>query len=76
MHTSRLKGSIDQLDISDVTFDGTPVPLGHGNAEIKELISILRCSSFDGSMVLSAENRLTGDLNDAVDRFIHLLDTM
>ena len=76
MHRARLKALTDQLDASDVTFDGEPTELGRGNAEVKELISILRCSGFDGFIVLGADNRLVGDLRAAVDRFVHLIDTM
>ncbi len=76
MHRARLKALTDQLDVSDVTYDGRPTELGRGNAEIKELISILRCSGFDGFMVLGAENRLAGGLRECVDRFLHLLDNV
>ena len=64
------------LDVSDVTYDGRPAELGRGNAEIKELISILRSSGFDGYMVLGVDNRLVGDLRATVARFSHLLDTI
>ena len=72
----KLHRRMDQLDVEDATFDGTPKPLGQGNAEIKELISILRCRSFSGWFVLSAANRHTGTLADAVARFEDLLDRM
>lgn len=73
---AKLRGYMDQLDIEDMTFDGTPQPLAHGNAEIKELISILRCAGFDGTFVLSAVNRLSGTLQAAARRFLRLLDSM
>jgi hypothetical protein len=75
-YNSKLKRFTDQLDLEDCTFDGTPARLGRGNAEIKELISILRCSSFSGYMVLGAGNRFIGDLRASTDAFLHLLDNM
>lgn len=72
----KLRHFIDQLDLEDVCFDGTVQPLAHGNAEIKELTSILRCRSFDGAMVLTTENRQVGDLRGAAARFDAMLNTM
>ncbi len=71
---SKLKPFMDQLDVEDCTFDGRFTSLGRGNAEIKELISILRCSSFAGYMVLGAANQNVGDLGSAAGAFLHLLD--
>jgi len=46
---SRLKNGIEVLRLRDGTFgDGAPTPLGQGNAEIKELVSILLARSFRG----------------------------
>ena len=73
---NRLKRFTDQLDVEDATSNGAPVPLAHGNAEIKEMISILRCSGFNGHLVLAAGNRPVGPLSDATARFIELLDMM
>jgi len=75
-YRTRLRHVIDQLDVADATFDGAPQSLAHGNAEIKELISILRCVSFAGDMVLSARNRFVADLRRTADRFMQLLDEM
>ncbi len=47
---------IFQLDVEDALFDCTPSILASGNAEIKELISILRCASFSGFMTISGKN--------------------
>ena len=69
-----LKRFVDQLDIEDALHDGTPQPLARGNAEIKEMVSILRACSFRGPMVLGRGNRAIGDLADAVTRFDRLLD--
>ena len=65
---------LDQLDVGDACFDGSVQPLANGNAEIKEMISILRCSSFEGLFVLTTPNRETGNLRSVVERFEHLLD--
>jgi len=73
---SKLRRFVDQLDVEDALFDGLPAPLAGGNAEIKELVSILRCSSFDGPMVLGAGNRPVGDLFAATRRFEELLLSM
>ncbi len=75
-YSTKLKRFTDQLYVEDCTFDGTPTPLAKGNAEIKELVSILRCSSFNGFLVLGAGNRFTGTLADATAQFLDLLETM
>ena len=73
-YSNRLKRFMDQLDVADCTFDGTSTVLAGGNAEIVELVSILRCSSFDGYLVLEAANRAVGGLADAAAGFIGLLE--
>ena len=70
----RLKHSVDQLDVEDGCFDGTPRALTRGNAEIKELVSILRCASFGGTLVLGPANRAVGTLEQAVEAFHRLLE--
>ncbi|MFH1970288.1 MAG: AAC(3) family N-acetyltransferase [Verrucomicrobiota bacterium] len=75
-YKKKLRRFVDQLDVEDCLFDGTPQPLAHGNAEIKELISILRCASFDGWLVLGAGNRGLGSLSEMAGRFVKLLDAM
>ncbi len=48
-YTSRLKNDIVILRINDGLFlNGEPMLPGEGNAEIKEMASILLCRSFDG----------------------------
>jgi sugar phosphate isomerase/epimerase len=68
---NKFRKFINQLDIEDGLWDGTPTPLAEGNAEIKELMSILRCASFKGYMVLrnAAENfdAAVADFTDALD---------
>ncbi len=46
------KSIVRQLYIKDGTFDGRPAEPGMGNGEVKELISIFRCRSFDGPLVI------------------------
>jgi len=75
-HKQKLRRFVDQLDVEDARFDGGVQPLARGNAEIKEMISILRCASFDGPMVLTSRNRGTGDLLSITQRFEALLDAM
>jgi len=75
-YKKKLRRFVDQLDVEDCLFDGTPQPLAHGNAEIKELISILRCASFGGWLVLGAGNRGLGNLRETAAWFMRLLDTM
>ncbi len=72
----RLHRYVDQLDLEDATFDGTTQPLGLGNAEIKEMISVLRCRSFSGPMVLTSSNKEVGDIREAAHRFQALLEAM
>jgi aminoglycoside 3-N-acetyltransferase len=64
---------ISQLDIEDALFDGAPAPLAHGNAEIKELISILRCASFSGFMNISGMNEKNSCLKDLAKKIIDLM---
>jgi aminoglycoside 3-N-acetyltransferase len=47
---------------------------GRGQAEVKEIISILRCRSFDGLLTLSAGNGFS--FTEAATAFWRLLDTM
>lgn len=72
----KLRRFIDQIDVEDVSRDGAAQPLARGNAEIKELVSALRCRSFDGRMVLTPTNREIGDLRSVADSFDALLDAM
>ena len=65
---------MDQLDIEDGTFAGMPTILAKGNAEIKELVSILRCASFGGFMTLTASNRHGGNVTAISAEFRKLLD--
>lgn len=75
-YKQKLRRFVNQLDVEDALWDGSPAPLAGGNAEIKEMISILRCAGFSGWMTLGARNRYSGTLADAAARFGRLLETM
>ena len=66
----------EQLDIVDMTWAQEYTALAGGNAEIKELVSIMRCYNFDGFMTLGGGGSYPGTLADAVADFTELLDTM
>ncbi len=75
-YRNRLRRFMDQVDVEDGLFDGTPRELARGNAEIKEIVSILRCCSFGGLMILGPRNGCSGGLPQAAAAFDRLLDTM
>jgi aminoglycoside 3-N-acetyltransferase len=50
---SRIKHYIGMLYLNDATFAGDYTLPGRGNGEVKELLSILRCRSFSGRVVLA-----------------------
>lgn len=75
-YKKKLRKFIAQLDVEDSLFDGTPKELAKGNAEIKEMISILRCSSFDGALVLGSKNRFSGNLHTSSKSLEELLENM
>ncbi|NMA43329.1 MAG: AAC(3) family N-acetyltransferase [Oligosphaeraceae bacterium] len=68
--------NIGQLDIVDATWNLCSTRLARGNAEIKELISILRCHHFSGFFTLGGGAVYPGDLKQAVQDFSDLLDNM
>ena len=73
----KLHRFIDQLDVADCLADGTPQAPAEGHAEIKELVSRLRCAGFSGRVVLGAENRAAGlSLTDAASRLVDLLGAL
>jgi len=75
-YKQKVRRFIDQLDVEDATFAGLPTRLAGGNAEIKEMMSILRCGSFDGYFVLGAGNRAIGSLPEVATRALALLENM
>lgn len=70
---TKVKRFIDGLDLEDATFEGETTPLARGNAEIKEMLSILRCATFRGVVTLTAANRRVGSLPDAAEGLARLL---
>jgi aminoglycoside 3-N-acetyltransferase len=75
-NTGRFIKTICALDIVDGLFDGTPAGFTYGNAEIKELISILRCHSFSGIFTLGGGSVFPGNLMDARRQFEMILDNI
>ena len=72
----RFVKTIVQLDVTDAVWTGEATAFARGNAEVKELISILRCHNFSGFMTLGGGNAYPGTLEDAVNNFTELLDNM
>ena len=68
--------TMGQLDIVDSTWDGDEQELACGNAEVKEMMSILRCHNFSGFFCIGGGAAYPGTLEDAVDDFVYLLDNM
>jgi hypothetical protein len=70
-----LRRRVGMLFVNDATFGGEYTLPGGGNAEIKELISILRCRSFSGRMVIA-----TGPggprFRDSLEAFWKLMESM
>ena len=75
-YKKKLRRFVDQLDVEDVTYDGHQQPLACGNAEVKEMISILRCASFPGYLSLTSRNRNVEDLLQSAKRLEKLLQEM
>lgn len=75
-NAGRFIKTISALDIVDGLFDGTPTALAHGNAEIKELVSIIRCRSFTGIFTLGGGSLFPGNLMDASKQFENILDSI
>ncbi|MGN0866715.1 MAG: AAC(3) family N-acetyltransferase [Oligosphaeraceae bacterium] len=72
--TGRFIHTIGQLDLADAQWDGTPMRLAQGNGEVKELLSILRCSSFSGDVVLGGGSPYPGTLQEAAEQLQHFLE--
>ena len=62
--------------VDDGTWDGQPSLPGRGNGEVKEIISMLRCRSFDGAIVLRSHHRGGPAFREAAAAFWRLLETM
>lgn len=75
-HRTRMAGVLDQLDVVDSLWDAMPAPLGRGNAEIRELVSILRCRNFGGHVVLGGGGRYPYLLAEAGRMWLETLDNI
>ncbi len=65
-----LRKFIGRLYINDGLFKNEYTGLACGNAEIKELVSILRCRSFSGEMVLDRSLKQVGNFKKAAEDFL------
>ncbi|MBO4619086.1 MAG: AAC(3) family N-acetyltransferase, partial [Victivallales bacterium] len=68
--------SMTSLDVNDALWDGTPRRLAQGNAEIKELVSIVRCRNFAGTLVLGGGAPCATDARQFCQDFRNLLETI
>jgi aminoglycoside 3-N-acetyltransferase len=74
---SSLRRWIRVLYVNDALFSGDRRLPGYGNAEIKELISIMRCRSFNGFLSIKpGMDRTTDTFHKAVRALQRLLETM
>lgn len=62
--------------VNDALFSGEMQLPGYGHAEIKELISILRCWCFSGFFCVRTVNPGKEGFNKSTNLFWHLLETM
>lgn len=70
---SHVKKHVGYLAISDMRPLGVACLPGCGNGEVKELISILRCASFDGYFCIGHDFGGRVDFGRATDAFYELL---
>lgn len=75
---SKLKNRVRFLQLQDTLYaDGAPTPLGGGNGEIKELISILLSRSYDGWFCITPYLDGTPDgMGSSLQQYRQLLKTM
>ena len=69
-----LKKYVRYVAISDGSLAGAACVPGNGNGEVKEIMSILRCASFDGYFSLGADPAAGVEFDAATDAFHKLLD--
>ena len=74
--TGRFIRTMTSLDVNDALWDGTPRRLAQGNAEIKELVSIVRCRNFAGTLVLGGGAPCATDARQFCQDFRDLLATI
>jgi len=75
-YNGKLRKKTVHFYVDDAAFDGTPALPGQGNGEVKELISILRCRSFGGTMTLRSHEKGTAAFRRTAEAFWCLLDNM
>ena len=75
-YTRRNRLGIRQLIVADATNSGQPTLPGMGSGEVKELISILRCRSFPGTISLRGPLPEGVTFREYARAFWVLLDTM
>jgi len=76
-YRAKLYHRMGQLVVCDMTWSGRQTPLARGNGEINELISILRCRSFDGTMLLASPGReCPFPFRETADAFFDLLGSL
>jgi len=68
--------TIEQLDLVDATWCGESAGFARGNAEVKELLSILRCHNFSGWVCLGGGAAYPGSLADAARDLAVLIENM
>lgn len=75
---SKLKNRVRFLQLQDSLYaDGAPMPLGGGNGEVKELISILLSRSYDGWFCITPYLDNTPDgMASSLQQYRQLLKTM
>ncbi|MDH7570783.1 MAG: AAC(3) family N-acetyltransferase, partial [Armatimonadota bacterium] len=62
--------------VDDATWGGAPALPGRGNAEVKEILSMLRCRGYDGVVTLRSHHRGIPAFRQAAAAFWQLLETM
>jgi len=68
---------IGQVCVCDGTREGQAVPLLEGNAEIKEIVSSLRCRSYRGDMLLTwPVDQPAPDFREHARRFFDMLESL
>ncbi|HRU04834.1 MAG TPA: AAC(3) family N-acetyltransferase [Candidatus Brocadiia bacterium] len=69
-----LRRAVRYVALTDASPLGRPCLIGQGYGEVKEIISILRCSSWDGYLSLGGDPAAGLDFDAMTDAFYHALD--
>ena len=70
----RVKRCARYVALTDASPAGVPCYLGEGYGEVKEILSILRCASWDGFFCIGAPPWALLDFDDMADAFHEALD--